>query len=147
MWSAITDRGRLAQWHGTVEGDLRRGGTFRRYVEADGWEGTGRVEVCESPRWLVVTSRESEVSWRKGQGAPQFEATVDAAFSADGDQTALVVQIGILPLEPLASFGVGWQIHLERLAAYVVGRELGDTETRWDVLVPSYQALAAAVRS
>lgn len=147
LWSAITEPGRLARWHGKVEGDLRPGGTFRRYVEADDWEGSGRVEVCEAPRRLVVTNRESQESWRKGQGAPPFDATLDATLTADGDQTILVVEIGNLPLEPLAFFGVGWQIHLEKLAAYVVGRELGDTEGRWDVLVPAYQALAADLRS
>jgi uncharacterized protein YndB with AHSA1/START domain len=73
LWSAITDPGRLAQWHAQVEGDLRPGGTFRRNVEADDWEGTGHIEACEAPRRLVVTTRESEESWRKGQGASPFK--------------------------------------------------------------------------
>lgn len=145
LWSAITDPGRLAQWHARVEGDLRPGGTFRRYVDADDWEGIGRVEACEAPRRLVVTTRESEESWRKGQGVPPFDETLDAALTADGDQTILVVEIGNLPLEPLAFFGVGWQIHFEKLAAYLVGREPGDIEQRWDVLVPAYQVLAADI--
>jgi len=44
LWSALTDPGRLAGWYGKVEGDLRPGGEFRLYLEADGWDGTGRVE-------------------------------------------------------------------------------------------------------
>lgn len=143
LWSAITDPERLERWHSRVEGDLRPGGTFRLYVASDDWEGVGRVEMCEAPRRLVVTTRESEESWRKGQGVPPFDEAIDATLTPDGDQTVLVVEIGNLPLEPLAFYGVGWQIHLEKLAAYVAGRDLGDTEERWDVLVPSYQALAA----
>lgn len=143
VWSAITDPARLAQWHARVEGDLRPGGTFRRYVAADDWEGIGRVEACEAPRRLVVTTRESDESWRRGQGVPPFDETLDATLTANGDQTILVVEIGNLPLEPLAFFGVGWQIHFEKLAAYLAGRELGDTTERWDVLVPAYQLLAA----
>ena len=141
LWSAITDPGRLAQCHPTVEGDLRPAGTFRRYVEADDWEGRGRVESCDAPRRLVLTNREFEESWRKGQGAPPFDETLDATLTPDGNQTVLVVEIGNLPLEPLPYFGVGWQIHLEKLAAYIAGRELDDTDARWEVLVPAYQAL------
>src|SRR6476620_548819 len=49
LWSALTDPGRLARWLGEVEGDLRRGGEFRARFFASGWEGTGRVDVCEPP--------------------------------------------------------------------------------------------------
>jgi hypothetical protein len=41
--------------------------------------------------------------------------------------------------------GAGWQIHAESLAAYLAGRERGDTEARWAELVPPYQDLAANV--
>ncbi len=37
----------------------------------------------------------------------------------------------------------GIQIHVENLAAYLAGRERGDTEARWNELVPPYQDLAA----
>ena len=146
LWSAITDPGRLAQWHAQVEGDLHPGGTFRRYVEADEWEGTGRVESCEAPRRLVVTNRESEESWRKGQGMPPFDESLEATLRAEGNRTTLVLEIGGLPLEPIAFFGVGWQIHMEKLAAYLEGRDFGDSKARWDDLIPGYQDLAAEIR-
>ena len=142
LWSAITDPARLVQWHARVDGDLRPGGTFRRFVEVDDWDGTGRVDVCEAPRRLVVTTRESDESWRRGQGLPPFDCTLDATLTADGDQTILVVEVANLPLEPLAFYGVGWQLHFEKLAAYLAGHEVGDNKGRWDVLVPAYQALA-----
>ena len=56
LWSAMTDPGRLARWLGEVEGDLRLGGEFRARFFASGWEGTGRVEVCEPPRRLLVAT-------------------------------------------------------------------------------------------
>jgi len=52
VWSALTDPDRLASWLGEVEGDLRLGGEFRARFFASGWEGTGRVEVCEAQRQL-----------------------------------------------------------------------------------------------
>ncbi|MHB1584426.1 MAG: SRPBCC domain-containing protein [Acidimicrobiales bacterium] len=147
VWSALTDPARLARWYGQVEGDLRPGGQFRIYVEADDWEGTGRVEVCEQPLRLVVTTRETEESWRKGHGAEPFDATIEATLSVQGDRTALVVEVGGLPLDKIAFYGVGWQIHAENLAAHLAGGEHGDVEARWDELLPAYQDLAADVGS
>jgi uncharacterized protein YndB with AHSA1/START domain len=143
LWSAITDPARLARWHGQVEGDLRPGGQFRMYVAADDIESTGRVEVCEPPRRLLITNKETEESYRKGQGAPPFEATIEATLTGDGDGTILVIEVHGMPLDKIAFFGAGWQIRAENLAAYIAGREPGDVEARWGELVPPYQDIAA----
>jgi uncharacterized protein YndB with AHSA1/START domain len=145
LWSALTDPGRLARWHGQVEGDLRPGGQFRTYVASDDVESTGRVEACEPPRRLLVTTRETDQSWRKGGGAPPFDEVLEATLTADGDQTILVIEVRGMPLDKIAFYGAGWQIHAENLAAYLAGRERGDTEARWAELVPPYQDLAASI--
>jgi len=145
LWAAITDPARLARWHGQVEGDLRPGGTFRLYVEASDIDSTGRVEACEPPRRLLVTTRETDESYRKGQGVPPFDASLEATLTADGDHTILVIEVQGMPLDKIAFYGAGWQIHAESLAAHIAGREQGDGEARWDELVPVYQALAADV--
>jgi uncharacterized protein YndB with AHSA1/START domain len=143
LWSALTDPRRLEGWHGQVEGDLRPGGEFRLYLESDDVESTGRVEACEPPRRLLVTTRETDESWRRGQGVPPFDTTIEATLTADGGQTILAIEARGMPLDAIAFFGAGWQIHAENLAAYLAGRERGDTEARWDELVPPYQDLAA----
>ena len=145
LWSAITKPDRLARWYGQVEGDLRPGGAFRIYIAADDIESTGRVEACEPPRRLLVTTRETDESYRKGQGAPPFDATIEAMLTADGDQTILAIEVRGMPLDRIAFYGAGWQIHAEHLAAYLAGRERGDTEARWGELVPPYQDLAASL--
>jgi uncharacterized protein YndB with AHSA1/START domain len=145
LWSALTDPGRLARWYGQVEGDLRPGGEFRLHLESDGWDGTGRVEACEPPRRLLVTTRETDESWRKGRGAQPFDAAIEATLTADGDQTILVIEVRGVPLDKIAFYGAGWQIHAENLAAYLAGRERGDTGARWDELVPPYPDLAANI--
>jgi len=66
-------------------------------------------------------------------------------LAADGDQTILVIEVRGIPLDKVAFYGAGWQIHVEDLASYVAGRERGDTEARWDELVPPYQELAANI--
>jgi uncharacterized protein YndB with AHSA1/START domain len=134
LWSALTDPGRLARWFGQVEGDLRPGGQFHLYLEASGWDGNGRVEACEPPRRLLVTTKEV---------TEPYDKAIEATLTADGDQTILAIQVQGMPLDKIAFYGAGWQIHAENLAAYLAGRERGDTEARWDELVPPYQDLAA----
>ena len=145
LWSALTEPARLARWYGRAEGDLRPAGEFRLRVEWSEWEGTGRVEACDPPRRLRVTTRESDESWREGQGEPPFDEVIEATLTADGDQTGLVLEIQGPPLDKIAFYGAGWQIHAEDLAAYLAGRERGDTGARWDELVPPYQDLAARI--
>ena len=145
LWSAITDPVRLARWHGQIEGDLRPGGEFRLYLEADDIDSTGRIDACEPPRRLVVTTRETDESYRKGQGVPPFDAVKEITLTPDGDQTVLILEVRGMPLDAIAFFGAGWQIHAENLAAYLAGREPDDVEARWKELVPPYQVLAANV--
>jgi uncharacterized protein YndB with AHSA1/START domain len=133
LWSALTDPSRLARWLGEVEGDLRLGGEFRaRFF--DGWEGTGRVEACEPPRRLLVLTT---------QPGQQDEHVIEVTLAADGDQTVLVWEERGMPLNLLAAYGAGVQVHVEDLAAHLAGRERCDAETRWHELIPAYQALAA----
>jgi uncharacterized protein YndB with AHSA1/START domain len=134
LWSALTDPGRLARWYGEVEGDLRPGGEFRLRIEGSGWDGAGRVEECEPPRRLLVSTSEK---------TEPYDETIEATLTADGDQTILVIEARGMPLDKVAFYGAGWQLHAEDLASYLAGRELGDVEARFGELVPPYQALAA----
>ncbi len=133
LWSALTDPGRLARWIGEVEGDLRLGGEYRYNFFASGSEGTGRIEACEPPRRLLLT-----------MDLDQPDADViEATLAADGDQTILVWEERGMPLDLLAAYGAGVQIHVEDLAAHIAGREpRGDAKARWDELLPAYQELA-----
>ena len=145
LWSALTDPGRLARWYGQVEGDLRPGGEFRLHVEGADIDATGRVEACDPPQRLLVTNRETDESYLRGQGVPPYDEAIEATLTADGDQTILVIEVRGMPLDKIAFYGTGWQIHAEELAAYLAGRERADAEARWAELVPPYQDLAASI--
>ncbi len=69
--------------------------------------------------------------------------TIEATLTPDGDQTILIVEVRGMPLDKIAFYGTGWQIHVENLAAYLAGRQPGGVEARWGELVPPYQVLAA----
>jgi uncharacterized protein YndB with AHSA1/START domain len=145
LWSAMTDPTRLVSWYGLVEGDLRPGGKFRLHTDDADSDSTGRVEACDAPRRLQVTIRETEESYQRGQGVPPHDEAIDAKLTADGDQTILVIEVRGIPLDVIAYYGVGWQVHAENLAAYLAGRAPSDAKARWDDLVPAYQELAACI--
>jgi uncharacterized protein YndB with AHSA1/START domain len=145
LWSSLTDPGRLARWYGQVEGDLRLGGRFRLHVEDADSDAIGRVEACDPPRRLLVTTRETEESYQRGKGVPPYDAGLEVTLAPDDDRTVLVIEVRGMPLNAIAFYGAGWQIHAENLASFLAGRERGDTEARWDQLVPAYQALAAEI--
>jgi uncharacterized protein YndB with AHSA1/START domain len=145
LWSALTDPGRLARWYGQVEGDLRPGGEFRLHVESADIDATGRVEACDPPQRLLVTNRETDESYLRGQGVPPYDEAIEATLTADGDQTILAIEVRGMPLDKIAFYGTGWQIHAEDLAAYLAGRQHGGAEARWAELVPAYQELAANI--
>ena len=96
LWSAITDPDRLARWFGDVDGELSLGGEFRVHI-ADAGERTGKVEACDAPQRLVVTTRETDESYRRGEGVPPFDAAWDITLTADGDQTTLVMEVKGMP--------------------------------------------------
>ncbi|WP_037604632.1 SRPBCC family protein [Streptacidiphilus rugosus] len=128
LWSALTEPERLARWIVEVKGELRLDGEFRAKFTS-GWEGPGRVDVCEPPSRLLVTMAFAE------QDATVIEATI----SADGDGCRLLVEERGLPLTEAWAHGAGWQAHIEDLAAHLEGRPACDWHARWKELSPSYR--------
>jgi uncharacterized protein YndB with AHSA1/START domain len=135
LWQALTDPRRLARWLGDIDRDLRLGGEFRAHFFASGWEGTGRVEVCEPPRRLLVLTKDEE--------DPE-EGAIEVTLTSDGERTVLIVEEPV-PAGLLAAYGAGLQVHVEDLAAHIAGGERCDAKARWDELFPAYQDLAAGV--
>jgi uncharacterized protein YndB with AHSA1/START domain len=135
LWSAFTEPRRLSRWIAEVDGDLRLGSEFHARFTS-GWEGTVRVEVCEPPRHLLL------VTWAAGRSD---EHVIEVTLTADGKQTVLVLEERGMPLDLIADYGAGIQVHVEDLAAHIAGQERCDIEARWGELAPAYQALAAHV--
>lgn len=133
LWAALTDPGRLVRWLGDVDGDLRMGGQFRARFFSSGWEGTGRVQACDAPQHFTVVTKELDES---------AESVIRATLTADGDQTVLVIEEQGMPLNLVAGYGAGIQVHIEDLGAHIGGRERCDSDARMNELYPAYQDLA-----
>ena len=96
------------------------------------------MDSCERPRRLLVTTRQSGES---------YPIPIEVILTAVGDQTDLIIEERGMPVAMLAAWGAGDQVHIEDLADHVVGRERREMGTRWDELLPAYQALAAAINA
>ena len=55
LWEACTTPERLARWIAEVSGDLREGGTVHA-VFTSTWTGPARIEVCDAPHHLLLTT-------------------------------------------------------------------------------------------
>ena len=131
LWRACTEPARLARWVADVSGDLRLGGEFDA-IFTSGWEGSGRIDACDPPHRLRVSTWE-----RDSTEADVIEITL----TPDGDRTTLVIENRGVPIGQIAEHGAGWQIHAEDLAAHLAGRERSDMETRWNELLATYRLL------
>jgi len=71
------------------------------------------------------------------------EHAIEATLTADGDHTILILEERGMPVNLLAAYGAGIQVHIEDLAAHIAARERCDAEARWEELLPAYEALAS----
>ncbi|MBA2554016.1 MAG: SRPBCC family protein [Geodermatophilaceae bacterium] len=131
LWSTLTEPDRLSRWIAEVTGDLRPGGLFHARFTS-GWDGTGRVEVCEPHRRILATMN---------PGADD-ETVIEATLADEEGKTRLVIEERGLPLEEVATHGAGWQAHIEDLASHLAGREAAGWMDRWTELAPRYRELA-----
>jgi uncharacterized protein YndB with AHSA1/START domain len=134
VWSALTDPGRLARWLGDVAGDLRLGGEFRGHFFASGWKGTGRIEACEPLHRLRVVTKET---------GEADEQVIETTLTPAGDETILVWEERGMPVDLVAAYAAGVQVHVEDLADYLAGRPRRDGAARFVELFPAYQELPA----
>ena len=145
LWNACTTPERLARWAAEVSGDLREGGMIHA-VFTSTWSGPARIDVCDPPRHMMITTEPGTAD----------ECQIEAWLSSEGARCRLVVEERGLPLDELHMHGAGWQVHLEDL-----GRSLtldgpahagGWSEqvaapawhARWTELIPHYRGLAIA---
>jgi uncharacterized protein YndB with AHSA1/START domain len=135
VWAAVTEPERLAGWAGEINGSLRQGGEYEALLFPSGWEGTGRVLECEpGRRWLVEGAEADRPT--------QSNELVLVPGDDDTGTTVILTEAGIAA-DMLAFHGVGVQIHVENLAAYLAGRGPVDPDVFWDSLLPEYQRLAS----
>jgi hypothetical protein len=71
---------------------------------------------------------------------------IEVTLVDEGDQTRVVWEERGMPVELLAAYGAGIQIHVEDLRSYLAGGGRCDADARWKELSPAYQELAVDIR-
>ncbi|MFC4785107.1 SRPBCC family protein [Nocardioides sp. MAHUQ-72] len=144
LWQACTTPERLARWIAEVSGDLREGGTVH-VVFTSTWSGPVRIDVCEAPHHLLLTTEDADTG---------EESQIEAWLTAEGKRSRLVVEERGLPVGSLPFYGAGWQVHLEDLGRSLASdgpahddrwsEQVPATEwrARWNELTPQYQDVA-----
>ena len=142
LWNACTTPERLARWIALVDGDLRVGGTVQ-VVFTSTWTGPARIDVCDAPHHLLLTT----------QPGTDDEGQIEAWLVEEGTQTRLVVEDRGLPTKELPFHASGWRVHLEDLGRSLaldgpVNPEGWSSEagapawrSRWEELTPMYQQM------
>ena len=140
LWQACTTPERLARWIAEVSGDLCVGGTVHA-VFTSTWSGPARIEVCDAPHHLLLTTHAEN----------EDETQIEAWLTAEGSRTKLVVEERGLPVAQLHFYGAGWQVHLEDLGRSLAGdgsvhadgwsaeTPASSWQERWTQLTPAYQ--------
>lgn len=142
LWQACTTPERLARWLAHVDGDLRVGGTVQ-VVFTSTWTGPMRVDVCDAPHHLLLTT----------EPGTEDEGQIEAWLTDEDGRTRLVVEERGLPTAHLPFHASGWRVHLEDLAlsleldgpahpegwSSVAGAPRW--KQRWEELTPTYQQL------
>jgi len=95
---------------------------------ADG-KAQARARVRAPNRLLVLTKDADESN----------EGPIEVTLTADGDQTVLVWEERGMPVDLLAAYGAGIQVHVEDLAAHIAGQARCDATARWHELIPAIE--------
>lgn len=144
LWQACTEPERLARWIAQVDGDLRVGATVQATFTST-WSAPVRIDVCDAPHHLVLTSE---------PGTPD-EGQLEAWLTGEGPRTRLVIEDRGIPVGELPFHGAGWQVHLEDLGRALASgmsahpdgwsaeRPSPQWHARWQELIPAYQQTGA----
>jgi uncharacterized protein YndB with AHSA1/START domain len=142
LWEACTSPERLARWLAQVSGDLRVGGMVEMTFTST-WTGSARVDACEAPHHLLLTT----------EPGTDDEGQLEAWLTEEWSQTRLVVEERGLPVDKLHFHGAGWQAHLEDLgrslrldgsahpAGWSAAQASPNWRNRWVELTPQYEAM------
>ncbi|MEV8417463.1 SRPBCC domain-containing protein [Streptomyces niveus] len=120
VWAALTESARTALWFGPWEGDGGPGTTARvrlLFEEETPWTEL-RVEACEAPTRLVVTTVDEAGSWRLEL---KLSGTSGDGTGAGPDATELTFVQHLSTEEGVGEIGPGWEYYLDKLRASLDG--------------------------
>lgn len=108
VWASVTEPERTARWFGAWRGEPGEGKTIELqmgFEEGTPWSEV-RIETCEPPRRLAITTVDEHGSWH-------LELALTAV--ADGTEVRLVQHL--TDVSGVGDVGPGWEYYLDLLVA------------------------------
>lgn len=108
VWTSITDSESTARWFGPWEGDAGPGKTVRVkmvHEKGDAWTNV-RIDVCDRPRHLAMTTNDDHGSWR-----------LEVTLAQQGDTTEMTFVHHLDDRKMVGEVGPGWEYYLDMLVA------------------------------
>jgi uncharacterized protein YndB with AHSA1/START domain len=115
VWRSVTDSESCARWFGRWEGDARPGNTIRLQMlheKGEPWSNV-RIEACDAPRHLAVTTKDDYGEW-------SLELTLEQA----GEITTMTFVHHLSDKKHVGDTGPGWEYYLDMLVAAQAGAAL-----------------------
>jgi uncharacterized protein YndB with AHSA1/START domain len=110
VWASVTESERTARWFGAWHGEAGVGKTIRYAMgfEEGAPEGDMRIDACDAPRHLAVTSLDES-----GSGQYQLELHL----SESNGVTELRLVHHLQESMKVSDYGPGWEFYLDNLVA------------------------------
>ncbi|GAB1819139.1 SRPBCC family protein [Herbidospora sp. RD11066] len=130
VWASVTESERTARWFGPWRGDAKP----MIQVQMTSEEGAPwmdmRVEACEPPRRLAVTSVDDHGTWH-------LEVVIT---ETDGVTELLFVQ-HLTSADGVGDIGPGWEFYLDKLVASREGAPAPEWDDYYPAMKPYYDGL------
>jgi uncharacterized protein YndB with AHSA1/START domain len=108
VWTSVTASDSTARWIGSWEGDAAPGNTVRLkmlFEEGESWTNV-RIDTCEAPRHLIVTTKDDYGEWR-----------LEFTLTQHGEETELRFVHHLSDRKLAGGAGPGWEYYLDMLVA------------------------------
>ncbi|MFD8222824.1 SRPBCC family protein [Streptomyces massasporeus] len=108
VWASVTEPERTARWFGPWRGEAAPGRTIEvqmAYEESAPWF-PARIDACEPPRRLAVSTQEEAGSW-----------SLELLLSETEGATEVRLIHHLTSTDQLGSIGPGWEYYLDMLTA------------------------------
>jgi uncharacterized protein YndB with AHSA1/START domain len=134
VWASLTEPERTARWFGPWEGDAAPGHTVKvqmAFEDGTSWMDL-RIEACEPPRRLEVSSVDESGTWRTELVLSDVDGGTELRFVHHLEST-----------EGIGSIGPGWEFYLDLLVAAREGAPPVSFDDYYPAQKAYYDGLAA----
>jgi uncharacterized protein YndB with AHSA1/START domain len=132
VWASITESERTGRWFATWTGEPGPGKVIRYKMtfEEGAQEADMRIDACEPPHHLAVSSEDEYGLWRLDARLEEADGVTTLTFTHHLDEKA----------DP-AEVGPGWEYYLDNLVAAHTDTPHPDFDDYYPSMKPYYESL------